>query len=100
MSIIVDGRTQPADAESRRLQSTIAAEPPSGPVAARPPATPDWVEASSEAQLVTLALHAAQDTAAVRPDAVESARRALDDGTLGRDTNRLAERIIDSLLSE
>ena len=101
MSMRIDGQTQPADAEAaRRLEQTNAADRPSGPGSGRSAGGTDRVEVSSDAQLLAAAIRAADDAPAVRPDAVERARRALEDGTLGRDTNRLADRIIDALLSE
>jgi flagellar biosynthesis anti-sigma factor FlgM len=101
MSMRIDGQPQPADAEgARRLEQTNAADRPSGPGSARSSVSSDRVEVSSDAQLLAAAIRAAEDAPAVRPEAVERARRALADGTLGRDSNRLADRIIDSLLSE
>ena len=101
MSMRIDGQASPTDAEAaRRLESTNPADRPSGTGSARGAASTDRVEVSSDAQLVTAAIRAAEDAPAIRPDAVERARRALEDGTLGNDTDRLADRIIDSLLSE
>ena len=101
MSMRIDGKTQSTDAEAaRRLESTAAAEKSSGPRAARPAGSSDRVEVSSDAQLVASAIRAAEDAPAVRPEAVERGRRALEDGTLGQDTDRLADRIIKSLLDE
>jgi hypothetical protein len=48
--------------------------------------------------LVGSAIQAAHDAPAIRPEAVERARLALERGTLGGDSTRLAERIIDALL--
>ena len=45
-------------------------------------------------------LRAAHDAPAVRPEAVARARQAIEAGTLGADTARLADRMIDSLLSD
>jgi hypothetical protein len=58
------------------------------------------VEVSTDAQLVSTAVQAAQDGPAVRADAVERGRRALESGTLGADADRLAQRIVDALLGE
>jgi flagellar biosynthesis anti-sigma factor FlgM len=101
MNIRIDGQTQPPDAEAaRRLESTSTADRPSGPGAARPAAGSDRVEVSSDAQLVAAAIQAATDAPDIRPDAVERGRQALENGTLGRDPDRLADRIIAALLGE
>lgn len=101
MSIRIDGRTQPNDAEAaKRLESAKTAERASGPGAARSGNATDRVEVSSDAQLVASAIRAAEEAPEVRPEAVERGRRALNDGTLGQDSGRLADRIIDALLGE
>ena len=46
------------------------------------PGSADRVEVSSDAQLVAAAVRAAEDAPAVRPEAIERGRRALQDGTL------------------
>ena len=94
MNIRIDGQNQPPDAEAaRRLESPTTAERPSGAAAARPGASDDRVEVSSDAQLVAAAIRAAEDAPAIRPEAVERARQALENGTLGRDADRLASRV-------
>jgi flagellar biosynthesis anti-sigma factor FlgM len=99
MSIRIDGKGQPTDAEAaQRLESTKGVDKTSAPRSARPEGSSDRVEVSLDAQLVAAAIRAAEDAPAIRPDAVERARRAFEDGTLGKDTDRLADRIIDSLL--
>jgi flagellar biosynthesis anti-sigma factor FlgM len=101
MNIKIDGQTQPPDAEAaRRLESTNKADRPSGPGATRSAADSDRVEVSSDAQLVAAAIRAVGDVPAVRAEAVERGRQALENGTLGRDTDRLADRIIAALLGE
>jgi len=55
---------------------------------------------SPDAQLVANAIRTAEEAPDVRPEAVERGRRALESGTLGADANRLADRILDSLLGE
>ena len=101
MSMRIDGQQPPADADAaRRLESVrTAADRPAGPAQARA-ASGDRVEVSTDAQLVSAAVQAAQDGPAVRPDAVERGRRALESGTLGADADRLAQRIVDALLGE
>src|SRR5262245_24453345 len=100
MSMRIDGQQPPADAEAaRRLESARAADRSAGLAQARA-ASGDRVEVSTDAQLVSAAVQAAQDTAGVRPEAVERGRRALESGTLGADADRLAQRIVDALLGE
>src|SRR5262245_29406265 len=101
MSRRMDGQQPPADAEAaRRLESArTAADRAAGAAQARP-ASGDRVEVSTDAQLVSTAVQAAQDAPVVRPDAVERGRRALESGTLGVDADRLAQRIVDALLGE
>lgn len=101
MNMRIDGQ-RPAAADTdatRRLESGKPADRPSGP-AAPAAAAGDRVEVSSDLQLVQAAVQAAQDAPSVRPEAVERGRRALDSGTLGADTARLADRMISSLLGE
>jgi flagellar biosynthesis anti-sigma factor FlgM len=59
----------------------------------------DRVEVSKDAQLVTSALKAAQDAPAVRQDVVERARQALERGEIGNDSQKLADKLIDTLLN-
>ena len=100
MSIRIDGQRLPGDAEmTRRLESAKSTELASGFPAVQGPGQPaDRVEVSAEAQLVAAAMQAANDAPAVRPEVVERARLALENGSLGQDTTRLADRIIDALL--
>lgn len=58
----------------------------------------DRVELSSDAQLVTSAVKAADSAPAIRQDAVERARQKLMAGEIGRDPLALADRLIDHLL--
>jgi flagellar biosynthesis anti-sigma factor FlgM len=100
MNIRIDGQTQPPDAEAaRRLESPNPADRPSATNSARTATGSDRVEVSTDAQLVAAAIRAAEDAPAIRPEAVERGRRALESGTLGDDPGRLADRIIDALLS-
>lgn len=59
----------------------------------------DRVELSPDARLMTSAVRAAESAPEVRRDVVERARQKLASGELGRDVLKLADRIIDSLLS-
>ena len=59
----------------------------------------DRVELSSDARLMSSAVRAAERSPEVRQDVVERARKKMVAGELGRDVEKLADRIIDSLLS-
>jgi anti-sigma28 factor (negative regulator of flagellin synthesis) len=48
---------------------------------------------------MTSALKAAQEAPAVRQDAVERAKLALEKGEIGNDSRKLADRLIDTLLN-
>jgi flagellar biosynthesis anti-sigma factor FlgM len=61
--------------------------------------TGDRVEVSSDARLMSSALQAAQKAPAIRQDVVERAKQKLAAGEVGNDPVRLADRMIDSLLS-
>lgn len=101
MNMRIDGQKPATDTEAaRRSESAQTAERSSGPAAARPGASGDRVEVSSDAQLVAAAVKAAEESSSVRPEVVERGRRALEDGSLGKDAGKLADRIIDSLLGE
>jgi len=58
----------------------------------------DRVELSSDAQLASKAVKAAEDAPAIRQDVVARARQKLMDGQIGNDTLKLADRLIDHLL--
>lgn len=58
----------------------------------------DRVDLSVDAQLMSSAVRAAERSPEVRQDLVERARQKLAAGELGRDVEKLADRIIDSLL--
>jgi anti-sigma28 factor (negative regulator of flagellin synthesis) len=57
------------------------------------------VEVSSDAQLLTSAINATNQVPAVRTELVERLRQKLNAGELGKDSARLADRIIDDLLN-
>jgi flagellar biosynthesis anti-sigma factor FlgM len=59
----------------------------------------DRVELSSDAQLVTQAVKTAGDAPAIRQDAVARARQKLMAGQVGSDSLKLADRLIDHLLT-
>jgi flagellar biosynthesis anti-sigma factor FlgM len=100
MTMRINGQPPPpVDTEAaRRLESAKAAERSSG--TGHAPKAGDRVEVSTDAQLISTAVQAAKDSPDVRADAVERGRRALENGTLGNDPDRLAKRIVDALLGE
>ena len=59
----------------------------------------DKVVLSEDARLASDAIKAASKAPEVRQDVVERARARLESGELGKDLNRLADKIIDNLLS-
>lgn len=61
--------------------------------------TGDRVEVSADARLLSTAVSAAEQSPEIRQDVVERARQKLEAGEIGNDPARLADRIIDSLLS-
>jgi flagellar biosynthesis anti-sigma factor FlgM len=101
MSMKIDGHRQAADAEqARRLESATPAQRGGRPAETRSAKDGDRVDVSPDMRLATAAMQAALDAPAIRPDVVERARKSLDNGTLGADADRLADRIVASLLSE
>ena len=63
-------------------------------------ASTDRVEVSSDAKLMASALKAATEPTTVRADVVEAMKQKLAAGEIGKDSGRLADRIIDDLLKE
>lgn len=59
----------------------------------------DRVEVSPDAKLMTSALDAAQKSPAIRTELVERLRQKLNSGELGKDSAKLADRLIDDLLN-
>lgn len=59
----------------------------------------DRVQVSDDARLLGAAIAAADRAPDIRQDVVERARQKLEAGEIGNDPARLADRIIDSLLS-
>ena len=59
----------------------------------------DRVEVSNDARLVSTALREASKTPNIRPEVVERAKAKLAAGEVGNDAYRLADRMIDSLMS-
>ena len=58
----------------------------------------DRVQVSDQARLLSAALQAAHEAPDARDAAIERARAKRESGELGRDAERLADKLIDSLL--
>jgi flagellar biosynthesis anti-sigma factor FlgM len=58
----------------------------------------DRFEKSPDAKLAEMAVRAVANSPDIRPEVVERAKQKLMSGELGSDTERLADRLIDSLL--
>jgi flagellar biosynthesis anti-sigma factor FlgM len=82
-------RRAAADAAAKRASSTTTAG-----------TSRDRVEVSSDAQLLTAALSAAQKAPEVRTELVERLRAKFNAGEIGNDSGRLADRMIDDLLNK
>lgn len=68
------------------------------PEPATPGASADRVQVSDQARLLSAALQAAHEAPDAREAAIERARARRESGELGRDAERLADKLIDSLL--
>ena len=69
--------------------------------AAQPAATsaaPDTLQLSPDVKLAQAAMSGVGDPSSVRPDAVNRAKALLASGQLGSDLERLADKIIDTIL--
>lgn len=84
-------QTQQTD-RTRGARSEPASQPVSDAVVT------DRFEKSPDAQLAEMALRAATTSPDIRPEVVERAKQKLMSGELGADTERLADKLIDSLL--
>ena len=62
------------------------------------PAPADRVDVSDQARLLSAVVQAAQEAPDSSEAAIERARQKRDRGELGRDAERLADKLIDSLL--
>ena len=62
------------------------------------PAAADRVQVSDQARLLSAAIKAAHEVPDASDTAIERARQKRDRGELGKDAERLADKLIDSLL--
>ena len=60
----------------------------------------DRVDVSPDAKLMSDALDAAQKSPAIRTELVERLKQKLNSGELGKDSGKLADRLIDDLLGK
>lgn len=63
------------------------------------PESNDKVVLSSDAKLASNAIRAAEKSPEIRQDVVDRVRAKLDAGEVGKDLNKLADKMIDNLLS-
>lgn len=99
MAMKIDGNRPAGDTDAtRRVTTPPGAERTSAEKTAAVRA--DRLEVSKDAQLMTSALKAAEQTPAIRQDAVEHARKLLEAGDLGADSSKLADVVIDRLLDK
>ncbi|MBI4475689.1 MAG: flagellar biosynthesis anti-sigma factor FlgM [Acidobacteria bacterium] len=97
----IDGGAPSLDpAAARRAEDAAAAGKARGgrPREAGAPDDGDRVELSADAAFVSGAIRAAASAPDIRQDVVDRLRAKLAAGEIGSDAERLAERIIDSLL--
>jgi flagellar biosynthesis anti-sigma factor FlgM len=104
MTIKINGN-RPEDMDGTRRVATARPEdaPSSNRTAAQTSlaaAKTDRVEVSKDAQLMTSALKAANDSSSIRHDMVDRMRQLLDAGEIGRDTGKVADALIDHMLNK
>ena len=100
MSMKIDGNRQaPAMSDAEATKRLDQARKTERTAVERQTDKSDRVEVSKDAQLMTSALKAAQDAPAVRQDVVERARQALNNGEVGQDSRKLADKLIDTQLN-
>jgi hypothetical protein len=98
MAIRIDGNRSTPDTEATRRAE--AAQKQASAASSGQVSGSDRLEVSGTAHLLAAALQAANDAPSARPDAIERARELLRSGDLGRDTQALAEAIVDRLIEE
>ena len=98
MKIEGNAPNQPSPTEQTR--QTEKAAPTRATVGeTSPAAADDRVNLSTDARLVAEVVRAVNQAPEIRQDLVERARAKLEAGEVGADLNRLADRLIDDLLS-
>jgi flagellar biosynthesis anti-sigma factor FlgM len=94
MSMRIDRQQQTAQTEATRLETSRQ----NARTADRTGAKTDRLEVSKDAQLVSTALKTASSTPDIRADVVERAKKALEAGQVGNDSQALANKMLDNLL--
>lgn len=87
-----------AQQQAERVQADRTAGPKTRQAADT--AAPDRIDVSSDVNLVTAAVAAANQASDIRPDVVARARALIENGTLGADPQKLADAIITRTLDE
>jgi flagellar biosynthesis anti-sigma factor FlgM len=100
MTIKIDGNRAAGDADGLRRVDTTRTADRDRAAAERTSSQTDRVEVSKDAQLMTSALKAASGPSEIRHDVVERMRKLLDSGELGRDSEKLADALIDHMLTK
>ena len=90
----IDRQQQTAQTEATRLETSRQ----NARTGDRTGTKADRLEVSKDAQLVSTALKTASSTPDIRQDVVERAKKALEAGQVGNDSQALADRMLDSLL--
>jgi flagellar biosynthesis anti-sigma factor FlgM len=99
MTMKIDGNRLTPDLDAtRRAEQTRQTEKTANERTAA--AKADRVEVSKDAQLVAAALKAANEAPAVRQDVVDKMRKLMESGELGKDSAKLADKLIDHLLNK
>jgi flagellar biosynthesis anti-sigma factor FlgM len=97
----IDGKfsTHDTDATTAAHAARKAGDAATRKAGDRAGAAGDTVELSSDAQLLSSALKATAAPSSVRTDVVEAMKQKLAAGKIGNDSGRLADRLIDDLLT-
>ena len=97
----IEGNRQTQDTEATEASRRMAADKgvKRSDIDKSSGASRDRVEVSADAQLMTSALNATQESPAVRTELVERLKQKFDAGEIGNDSGRLADRMIDDLLN-
>ena len=94
----IDGNQgTPLPTQIDRVESGKTADRANKPAAT---AKTDRVEVSQDAAFVNTAVQAAHETPAMREDKIAAAKKAIADGTLGQDADKLADVLIDHMLDD
>jgi negative regulator of flagellin synthesis FlgM len=94
----IEGNRPRIDTTAAGEAEKVAADRRTGKVGGAQASSCDSVEVSADAKLLSQAMKAAQDSPDIRVDVVERMREKLAAGTVGNDSGRLADRLIDDLL--